>query len=43
MRVFLSERTIKPNNGYIAKHGAIIEFRVSFIDVIALNRHLVLF
>ena len=43
MRVCLSERTNKPNNGYIEKHGAIIEFRVSFKDDIALNRHLVLF
>ena len=31
MRVYLSERTNKPNNGYMAKHGAIIEFRVSLL------------
>ena len=39
MRVRLSERTIKPNNGYIAKHGA-IELRVSLSDVIGSNRRL---
>ena len=32
MRVCLSERTIKPNNGFITKHGAIIESRVNEME-----------
>ena len=37
MRVCLSERTIKPNNWFILKHGALIESGVKKLNVLCIH------